>query len=62
MAVQVPLAGSSLLDNVATGIDPKRSGSATALCLVVARCPSANGITQTAKAEAGKRRLEEDAL
>ena len=46
--LQVPLAGSSLLDNLATGIDPKRSGSATALCLVVVRCPSANGITQTA--------------
>jgi len=48
LPVAVQVAGQLLSGNVATGVDPKRSGSAIAFCLVMVRCASANGITQTA--------------
>src|SRR6478735_12662671 len=60
--VQVSLAGASRIDNVAIGLDPKRSGSATPLCLVVVRCPRANGIMQTATSRIRQRNLERCAL
>jgi len=48
LPVTLQVAGQLLSGNVATGVDPKRSGSAIAFCLVMVRCASANGITQTA--------------
>ena len=56
MTVQVPLAGSSLLDNVATESRSQKKRVCDALCLVVADLPSANGITQTVNTAAKQAR------